>query len=115
MTPVCHEARCTADPGARIEDCGLTRDADHVHQLGCGDAAHRVEVFQQREVGGLKIVEVFFGGNEGPLNVVPGYAGRVLSVDAGVCHVCSFGSSIARGSGYPGRVAGSPVHDVVGT
>jgi hypothetical protein len=58
LTPVCDEARSTADPGARIEHFGLTCDADQVHQLGCGNAAHRVEVLEQPKILGRKMAEV---------------------------------------------------------
>jgi hypothetical protein len=68
--------------------------------LGGGDTAHRVEVLEQSEVLGPKVVEVFPGGYERLLDGLPGSAGRVLGLDLDVCHVNALRDELLAGYGY---------------
>ena len=43
-------ARRAADPGARVEDCGLRCDPDRVHQLAGGNATHGVKVLELPQI-----------------------------------------------------------------
>jgi spermidine synthase len=87
MTPVCDETRSAADPRPRVEHFALIGNAAQVYQLGCGDAAHRVEVLEQPEVRRREMAEVLSGGNEGLLDTASRNARRVLGIGLGDCHV----------------------------
>ena len=88
----------SADPAAGVEDLVVGGDLGQVGQLGGGDAAHRVEVLQQREVRGPKVAEVFPGGYERLLDGLPGSAGRVLGLDLDVCQVNTFRVELLAGA-----------------
>ena len=77
-----------ADAAAGIEHPGLACNPGEVHQLAGGIAAHGVEVLQQSQIGGRKVVEVLAGSDQRPLDVPPRQAGRVLVLQL-VVHCCT--------------------------
>jgi hypothetical protein len=86
MTPVCDKARSAADPRARVKHFALVRDAAQIYQLGCGNAAHRVEVLEQPEICRRETAEVLSSGDKGLLNTASRKARRVLGTDLGDRH-----------------------------
>jgi len=98
-----------ADPAAGVEHVVCGRDRGQFGKLAGGDPAHRVEVLEQAEVGGLEAAGVLPGGDEGLLDVLPGQAGAVLDADVAHCFVSR--CFVSRGGVMSRRLraASSPV------
>src|ERR1700753_4162015 len=81
------EAGGAADAAARVEYCAVTCDLGQVHELRCGDAAHRVEVLERPEVGGDEAGQIPAGGGQGPPDVPAREAGRILVLNFSGCRI----------------------------
>ena len=69
------EAGCSADPATGVEYFVVAGDFGQFGQLAGCDPARGVEVLQHAEVGGLYVVEIHAGCDQGLFDVVSGEAG----------------------------------------